>query len=156
MTTPDIRLWEGERRCKDVSPTIFFPEEREELSTQAFALCNQCECRSVCTEYAIENNEIHGIWGGLTQAERRKIISAREIIARNRGRRPTWMNEIPTCLAGEGGTERGYRIHISIGEIPCDGCRAAHQRKQISYQIKKETNLAKKLMAKGNATSRGT
>jgi hypothetical protein len=156
MTAPDMNLWEGERRCRDVSPAIFFPEEREESSNEAFALCDQCACRSVCTEYAIENNEIHGIWGGLTQAERRKIISVREIIARNHGHLPVWMNEIPTCLAGEGGTERGYRAHISTGEIPCDGCRAAHRRNQLSYQVKKAASETKRADAKSEATSKGT
>ena len=138
MAVPDIRQWAGRRACKDSSPAMFFPEDREETSHEAFALCFRCECRAVCSEYAIEQGEVHGIWGGLTQAERRKIISAREIITRNSGVRPSWMHETPSCLTDEGPTERGYRVHIIVGEVPCDGCREAHRRNQISYRAKKE------------------
>ncbi len=57
-------------------------DDTEELSWQERALCATreakrvcvgCEVRSECLEYALENDERFGIWGGLSERERRKL-----------------------------------------------------------------------------------
>jgi WhiB family transcriptional regulator, redox-sensing transcriptional regulator len=51
------------------------PEDVDGLSWQDRALCAQtdCEVRAECLEYALENDERFGIWGGLSERERRRI-----------------------------------------------------------------------------------
>jgi WhiB family redox-sensing transcriptional regulator len=50
--------------CAQTDPEIFFPEKGES-SARARSICLQCPVRRECLLYAIENNERHGVWGGL-------------------------------------------------------------------------------------------
>lgn len=61
--------------CTDegVHPSVFFPEIlKKETIDKAKGYCNKCPNRLPCLEKAISNREQHGIWGGLTEQERRK------------------------------------------------------------------------------------
>lgn len=49
---------------------MFFPD-RGESPDAALAICRSCTARQECLEYALTNNERFGIWGGLTESERR-------------------------------------------------------------------------------------
>jgi WhiB family redox-sensing transcriptional regulator len=66
----------GETPCMS-APDLFFPPDEETLGNSrvvyAKQLCGLCPLRLQCLEYAIDNNEKHGIWGGLTRYERNKI-----------------------------------------------------------------------------------
>ena len=61
---------------------MFFPpstterkDERERRETRAKSICRICPVKSQCLEYAMEIREPYGIWGGLTEAERRTILA---------------------------------------------------------------------------------
>ena len=51
---------------------MFFPATPQE-EAEAVALCATCPVRAQCLEYALRNKESHGIWGGTTPEERRRI-----------------------------------------------------------------------------------
>ncbi|HEX2050958.1 MAG TPA: WhiB family transcriptional regulator [Actinomycetota bacterium] len=64
--------WQTNARCAEVDPEIFFPE-RGGSSKAARAVCNECTVRMQCLEYALNNKEQFGIWGGTSERERRKL-----------------------------------------------------------------------------------
>jgi WhiB family redox-sensing transcriptional regulator len=68
--------WQAKARCTEVDPEIFFPE-RGGSSKAARAVCAQCEVRLKCLEYALNNKEQFGIWGGTSERERRRLRKER-------------------------------------------------------------------------------
>lgn len=64
--------WQVRAACRTMDPELFFPE-RGETQAEAKAVCATCPVRRDCLKYAIDNCERHGIWGGLSERERRKI-----------------------------------------------------------------------------------
>lgn len=75
--------WQVDANCKDVDPDIFFPD-RGASTRKAKELCNACEVQEHCLEYAIVNAEKFGIWGGLSERERRKIRKERGLTRRRK------------------------------------------------------------------------
>ncbi len=69
------REWVKDAKCKGIATRMFFPV-RGEPTDSAKAVCNGCSVRKECLEYALVINEHIGIWGGLTELERRKIRKA--------------------------------------------------------------------------------
>jgi WhiB family redox-sensing transcriptional regulator len=72
--------WRAEAACHGATAEHFFPppttETRDERSARedvARALCIRCHVREVCLEYALHVQEPYGIWGGLTEVERRRL-----------------------------------------------------------------------------------
>jgi WhiB family transcriptional regulator, redox-sensing transcriptional regulator len=63
--------WADQARCLQAEPDTFFPEKGGS-TREAKRICQQCEVRQDCLEYALENDERFGIWGGLSERERRK------------------------------------------------------------------------------------
>lgn len=64
--------------CAQTDPELFFPEKGEiSKANQAKRLCESCDVRDACREYAIERGEPFGIWGGTTVDERRRIRTER-------------------------------------------------------------------------------
>jgi hypothetical protein len=53
---------------------VFFPE-RGESAEPARQVCAACPVRQPCLDYAISNRIVYGIWGGLTERERRALRS---------------------------------------------------------------------------------
>jgi WhiB family redox-sensing transcriptional regulator len=60
---------------------LFFPpsvaerrEVREAREAKAKSICAECTVRQECLEFALRVHEPHGIWGGLTEAERRRLL----------------------------------------------------------------------------------
>jgi WhiB family transcriptional regulator, redox-sensing transcriptional regulator len=64
--------WADQARCLQAEPDTFFPEKGGS-TREAKRICQQCEVRQDCLEYALENDERFGIWGGLSERERRKL-----------------------------------------------------------------------------------
>jgi WhiB family redox-sensing transcriptional regulator len=55
--------------CRTVDPELWFPETNS-LGLQAKKFCASCPVVEECLQYALENNEKHGIWGGLSRSQR--------------------------------------------------------------------------------------
>ena len=64
--------WQGDALCAQTDPEAFFPEKGGS-TREAKRICEGCEVRSECLDYALENDERFGIWGGLSERERRKL-----------------------------------------------------------------------------------
>lgn len=62
--------------CAQTDPEAFFPEKGESVR-EAKRVCASCEVRLECLEYALANNERFGVWGGMSERERRAILAAR-------------------------------------------------------------------------------
>ena len=63
--------WQLEANCLGVDPDLFFPE-RGASTKEAKAVCKGCVVREDCLEFALPNGEKFGIWGGLSERERRR------------------------------------------------------------------------------------
>jgi len=64
--------WQSDSLCAQTDPEAFFPEKGGS-TRDAKRICASCEVRSQCLEYALANDERFGIWGGLSERERRKL-----------------------------------------------------------------------------------
>jgi WhiB family redox-sensing transcriptional regulator len=69
--TPE-RGWQDQANCLGVDPDLFFPE-RGASTREAKEVCKGCVVRGECLEYALANGEKFGIWGGLSERERRRL-----------------------------------------------------------------------------------
>jgi WhiB family transcriptional regulator, redox-sensing transcriptional regulator len=68
--------WQDNANCLGVDPDLFFPE-RGASTREAKEVCRGCIVRQDCLEYALANGEKFGIWGGLSERERRRLRRAR-------------------------------------------------------------------------------
>ena len=80
----DTTDWKARANCMGVDPDLFFPE-RGMSTREAKEVCRGCVVREDCLEYALANGEKFGIWGGLSERERRRIRRARALIRRSGG-----------------------------------------------------------------------
>lgn len=64
--------WQDRALCAQTDPEAFFPEKGGS-TREAKKVCTGCEVRAECLQYALENDERFGIWGGLSERERRKL-----------------------------------------------------------------------------------
>lgn len=64
--------WQAKSLCAQTDPEAFFPEKGGS-TREAKKVCLVCEVRDECGDHALANGERHGIWGGLSERERRKI-----------------------------------------------------------------------------------
>lgn len=64
--------WQADALCAQTDPEAFFPEKGGS-TRDAKKICTTCEVRAQCLEYALQNDERFGIWGGLSERERRKL-----------------------------------------------------------------------------------
>ncbi len=64
--------WQDLARCAETDPEAFFPEAGGS-PRRARRICMGCEVRAECLEYALRNNEQFGVWGGTSEAQRRRM-----------------------------------------------------------------------------------
>jgi WhiB family redox-sensing transcriptional regulator len=64
--------WQERALCAQTDPEAFFPEKGGS-TREAKRVCLTCDVRGDCLEYALQNDERFGIWGGLSERERRKL-----------------------------------------------------------------------------------
>ena len=64
--------WQTDALCAQTDPEAFFPEKGGS-TRDAKKVCGACNVRSQCLEYALSNDERFGIWGGLSERERRRL-----------------------------------------------------------------------------------
>ena len=68
----DDQSWQERALCAETDPEAFFPEKGGS-TREAKKICTGCEVRTECLEYALSNDERFGIWGGLSERERRRL-----------------------------------------------------------------------------------
>ena len=70
--------WMEKSACIDVSPDVFFPSDGVGVIA-AKNICVNCSVVTSCLEYALQNQIDHGVWGGSSERQRRKILKAKRI-----------------------------------------------------------------------------
>lgn len=72
--------WMAEGNCRNEPPALFFPSDGVGVEV-AKRLCATCPVRMPCLEYALRNKIDHGVWGGASERERRRILRQRRLDA---------------------------------------------------------------------------
>ena len=70
--------WMAQGRCRDLPPAVFFPSDGVGVDA-ARRICEECPVKSPCLEYALKNHIDHGVWGGTSERERRRIARRRRL-----------------------------------------------------------------------------
>lgn len=68
--------WMAEGNCRLHPPATFFPSDGVGVD-KARKICRDCPVVARCLEYAIEERIDHGVWGGCSERERRRILKRR-------------------------------------------------------------------------------
>lgn len=70
--------WMARGNCRDHPPTTFFPSDGVGVD-RARKICATCPVTEPCLEYALEQRIDHGVWGGTSERERRRILKRRRV-----------------------------------------------------------------------------
>lgn len=73
--------WRQRAACRDSDVELFFPTTEEEAAAPK-AICATCPVRDECLEWALATRQNDGVWGGLTDAERRRLRRRRQAARR--------------------------------------------------------------------------
>jgi WhiB family redox-sensing transcriptional regulator len=69
--------WRNKASCLDEDPELFFPIGTTGLAVlqieEAKQVCRGCDVREQCLNWALEIGQDHGVWGGLSEEERRAL-----------------------------------------------------------------------------------
>lgn len=93
----DPNRWQTRANCLGVDPDLFFPE-RGASTKEAKSVCAGCEVKPECLEYALSNGEKFGIWGGLSERERRRLRRQRALERKEREAREAAEREAAEIL----------------------------------------------------------
>ena len=74
--TIEPNAWMIDARCRGLAPTEFFPSASRGVET-AQHICADCPVRVECLEYALTNHMKYGVWGGVSERERRRLLHRR-------------------------------------------------------------------------------
>lgn len=72
MEKADSLQWQSEALCSQTDPEAFFPEKGGS-TREAKRVCTACQVRVECLEFALAHDERFGIWGGMSERERRRL-----------------------------------------------------------------------------------
>lgn len=72
--------WMARGKCHDMPPEIFFPSDGVGVEV-ARKICADCPVKTPCLEYALLHGIEHGVWGGASERERRRIARQRRLAA---------------------------------------------------------------------------
>ena len=111
----DFEPWRDEAACLQYPSEMFFPEKGSN-SRPARAVCAGCPVKSQCLAWALEHREAFGIWGGMTENQRRRLA---------RPQVPWSRRELQPC-----GTPAAVRRHYRRGEPLCGACLDGEQRRR--------------------------
>ncbi|MGJ9583291.1 WhiB family transcriptional regulator [Actinotignum sp. GS-2025b] len=68
--------WRESALCAQTDPDVFFPEKGGSTAP-ATSICHECPVREECLEYALQHDIRHGIWGGMSDNDRRRLSRQR-------------------------------------------------------------------------------
>ena len=80
--TTDEWDWQLAAACRGMDDTWFFPPDREQAKartsriSRAKAVCAHCPALIPCRNFALDNREVFGVWGGLSEDDREKVLIA--------------------------------------------------------------------------------
>src|SRR6266568_643815 len=114
--TVDPPEWTLAAACQFVDAEIFFPE-RGGSTREAKMVCASCPVQADCLADALAHQDRFGIWGGLSEHERRQLLPPGSGRGRTRTPKPI-----------QHGTYGGYTTHRRRDESPCGSCHDAAKR----------------------------
>lgn len=97
---PDTN-WARYAACRDADPVLFFapgkesPSQREAREWKAKAICSGCRAKPECLDYALATGQEDGVWGGLSEDERRRLM--RQQVPVPAPRKPVTGKECSSC-----------------------------------------------------------
>lgn len=94
--------WHRDAACAEHPTVTFFPTRGEDIRP-ALAVCAGCLVRSECLAHALEHDEHHGIWGGTSERQRRRLRRAATGVARAPLPRPPGSSRAGRRLVGDSG-----------------------------------------------------
>lgn len=66
--------WMEQALCAQVDPELFYADKGDwALTIRAKLVCQRCPVTIQCLQYAIDNSEMHGVWGGKTPQQRKEL-----------------------------------------------------------------------------------
>ncbi len=71
--------WMAHGKCRGADPSAFFPSDGTGVE-RAQRVCDSCPVKVECLEYALEHRIEHGVWGGASERERRRILRKRRAL----------------------------------------------------------------------------
>lgn len=74
--------WMARGNCQEEPPSLFFPSDGVGVDV-ARQICATCPVKSPCLEYALRNRIDHGVWGGTSERERRRILRQRRLASQS-------------------------------------------------------------------------
>lgn len=133
--------WQDRAACQYTDADLFFPEKGGSVRRPK-RICRGCEVRIPCLEYALDNGESHGIWGGLSPEERMRLLREPREAARAQQdilraalderaarRHPDDLKRCSRCGKTKGLAAFGYASANADGlNYWCGECRAAQRR----------------------------
>jgi WhiB family redox-sensing transcriptional regulator len=76
--------WTAEASCRRADAVHFYPpssgerrDEKRRRENAARVLCGRCPVKAACLDYSLTVQEPHGIWGGMNELERRRLLRKR-------------------------------------------------------------------------------
>ena len=72
--------WMADGLCREIHPSVFFPSDGVGVEV-ARRICLDCPVKAPCLEYALRSRIDHGVWGGASERERRRILRQRRLAA---------------------------------------------------------------------------
>lgn len=76
--------WMARGSCRNQPAALFFPSDGVGVEI-AKAVCEGCPVQTTCLEYALEHRIDHGVWGGASERQRRRLLKKRRLEARAKG-----------------------------------------------------------------------
>lgn len=77
-----VRLdWKLKAACRNLDTSLFFPDSEADAGA-AKDVCAICPVRQECLEFALDTRQHDGVWGGLTESERKRVRRRRQTAAR--------------------------------------------------------------------------
>lgn len=81
LKTDDEEPWRARANCRGTSPHLFYGTDSGDVA-RAQAVCHGCEVQAECLEWAMENQERFGTWGGMSQRQRHHVRMGRPVNTR--------------------------------------------------------------------------
>jgi WhiB family redox-sensing transcriptional regulator len=73
LVLADERPWAAYGTCRGVDPDLFFPGPEGDVG-EATKICSGCPVQTECADWALNMQLTYGIWGGLTERDRRRLL----------------------------------------------------------------------------------
>jgi WhiB family redox-sensing transcriptional regulator len=76
MLTIPVPHWADDGECRNIDPEYFFDDHDTEAdfpNPTAYLACSRCMIQSQCLQWALDTDEKHGVWGGMTRRQRLKV-----------------------------------------------------------------------------------